>query len=322
MGQVGDIAPLQLLGRQGELEELAAWCADGDEAYAWWQAGPRAGKSALMAWLVLNPPPGTWVVSFFVTARLARQADSAAFTDSLLDQLAAVTGEQVPPVTSAAARDGLRRRLLEGAAARAVKEGRRLVLVVDGLDEDCGSLPDSGLASIAACLPKRPPAGLQVIVSGRPDPPVPADVDNDHPLRRRRVRRLDISPHAIQAAELAQRELDEVLATDKDRHDGLGYEVLGLVTACGGGLGHRDLQELTGRPAFEVDRFLRGVFGRTIAGRAAPGAEARVFLFTHETLREQAAGRLGPGTLAEFAARLHAWADAYRHRGWPAGTPA
>ena len=29
--------------------------------------------------------------------------------------------------------------------------------------------------------------------------------------------------------------LDEVLATDKNRHDGLGYEVLGLVTASGGG---------------------------------------------------------------------------------------
>lgn len=69
---------------------------------------------------------------------------------------------------------GLRRRLLEDAAAQAVKAGRRLVLVVDGLDEDCGSLPGSGLASIAACLPKRPPDGLRVIVSGRPDPPPPA----------------------------------------------------------------------------------------------------------------------------------------------------
>ena len=265
--QISDIAPLELLGRQDELEELADWCASGDEAYAWWQAGPRAGKSALMAWLVLHPPPGTWVISFFVTARLASQADSAAFTDGLLDQLAAITGEPVPPLTLAAARDGLRRRLLEEAAARAVKDGRRLVLVVDGLDEDCGSLPGSGLASIAACLPKRPPAGLRVIVTGRPDPAVPADVDADHPLRHCRIRRLDVSPHATHAAQLAQRELDEVLAIDQDRHDGLGYEVLGLVTASGGGLGYGDLQELVGRPAFEIDWLLRGVFGRTVAGR-------------------------------------------------------
>jgi hypothetical protein len=324
VGQVGDIAPLELPGRNGEMEELAGWCTGGggEEGYVWWQAGPRAGKSALMAWLVLHPPPGTWVVSFFVTARLAGQADSAAFTDSLLDQLAAVTGEQVPPLTSAAARDGLRRRLLEAAAAKAVMAGRRLVLVVDGLDEDCGSLPGSGLASIAACLPMRPPTGLRVIVAGRPDPPLPADVDPGHPLRSCRVRRLDTSPHAAQVTQLAQRELDEVLATDKDRHDGLGYEVLGLVAACGGGLGHRDLQELTGRPAFEIDRLLRGMFGRTVAGRAGPDPGARVFLFTHETLREQATGRLGADALAGFAARLHTWADVYRYLGWPTGTPA
>ena len=310
--QVRDIAPLQLLDRQGELDELAGWCAGGDEAYVWWQAGPRAGKSALMAWLVLHPPPGTWVISFFVTARLATQADSTAFTDGLLDQLAAITGDQVPPLTSATARDQLRRQLLEQAAARAAKAGRRLVLVVDGLDEDCGSLPGSGLPSIAACLPKRPPHGLRVIVAARPDPPLPADVDADHPLRGCRVRPLDVSPHATHVMQLAQQELDEVLATDQDRHDGLGYQVLGLVTACGGGLDRRDLQQLTGRPAFEIDRLLRGVFGRTIAARADPHARTRVFLFTHETLREQAIGRLGPDILAGFAARLHSWADGYQ----------
>lgn len=318
---VGDIAPLQLLGRDDELDELASWCAGGDEAYVRWQAGPRAGKSALMSWLVLHPPPGTWVISFFVTARLAAQADSTAFTDGLLDQLAALTGEQVPPSAPAAVRDRLRRQLLEKATDQAVRTGRRLVLVVDGLDEDCGSLPGSGLPSIAACLPKRPPDGLRVIVAGRPYPPLPADVDHDHPLHRCPSRLLDVSPHAADVMQLAQRELDEVLATDRHRHDGLGYQVLGLVTASGGGLGDRDLQQLTGRPAFEIDRLLRGVFGRTIAGRATPRASTRAFLFTHETLREQAADRLGPDTLASFTGRLHIWADGYRHRGWPEDTP-
>ena len=65
---VRDIAPRQLLDREAELAELADWCVSGDEAYVRWQAGPGAGKSALMSWLVLHPPPGTWVISFFVTA--------------------------------------------------------------------------------------------------------------------------------------------------------------------------------------------------------------------------------------------------------------
>jgi hypothetical protein len=33
---VGDIAPLRLLGRDDELDELASWCAGGDEAYVRW----------------------------------------------------------------------------------------------------------------------------------------------------------------------------------------------------------------------------------------------------------------------------------------------
>ncbi|BBH70746.1 hypothetical protein ACTI_74310 [Actinoplanes sp. OR16] len=321
--QVADIAPLKLLDREAELAELADWCVSGDEPYVWWQAEPRAGKSALMAWFVLHPPPEVWVISFFVTARYAGQADSTAFTDGLLDQLSAITGAQVPPSSSGPERDRLRRRLLGEAAARAVKTGRRLVLLVDGLDEDCGSGPGSGMPSIAASLPKRPPDGLRLIVAGRPDPPLPADVHTaaDHPLHGCGVRWLNVSPHAQRVTELAKQELDEILAVDQDRHDGLGYQVLGLVTACGGGLDRRDLQQLIGRPAFEIDRLMCGVFGRTVAGRADPGTTKRAFLFTHETLRQEAHDRLGRDTLDGFAARLHTWADGYRRSAWPDDTP-
>lgn len=322
--QVGDIAPTQLLDRDDELAELAAWCVGGDEGYVWWQAEPRAGKSALMSWFVLHPPPKLWVVSFFVTARYAGQSDSSAFTDELIDQLAAITRQQLPPATSARERDRLRRQLFEAAAAQAAKTGRRLVLLVDGLDEDCGSHHGSGLPSIARCLPKHPGGAVRVIVAGRPDPPLPADVatDLDHPLRQCRVRTLAASPHAQQVMQLAQAELDQLLAADPARNGGLGYQILGLVTASGGGLEHRDLHELTGRPMFEIDRLLRGAFGRTIAGRTAAHVERGVFLFTHETLRTQAIDRLGPRTLAAFAARLHTWATNYQHQGWPADTPA
>lgn len=319
--QVADIAPLDLLDRQAELAELDEWCTRGDEPYVWWQAPAWAGKSALMAWLVGHPPPGVWIVSFFVTARLAGQADSVAFTDGLIDQLSAITDDRPSALTSATARDRLCRQLLGKAAACAMKAGRQLVLVVDGLDEDCGSLPGSGLPSIAASLPKRSPDGLRVIVAGRPDPPIPADVAIDHPLRSCRIRQLGVSPHATRVVELAQRELDEVLAADQGRHNGLGYQILGLVTACGGGLDRRDLHQLTGRPVFEIDRLLGGVFGRTIAGRVDPHTTKQVFLFAHETLRIQATDRLGPDALADFATRLHTWAASYQHCGWPADTP-
>ena len=53
-----------------------------EERYGWWQAEPWAGKSALAAWFVLHPPAGVRILSFFVTGRLAGQADSDAFTEA------------------------------------------------------------------------------------------------------------------------------------------------------------------------------------------------------------------------------------------------
>ncbi|WP_203933857.1 hypothetical protein [Virgisporangium ochraceum] len=195
------------------------------------------------------------------------------------------------------------------------------MLLVDGLDEDCGSSPGSGQASIASLLPKRL-NGLKIIVAGRPDPPIPADVDPDHPLRTARIRPLSASLHARQVTELADRELDEILAVDPDRHHGLGFQVIGLVAASGGGLTRDDLQALTGRPAYEIERLLRGVFGRTVAGRTDRRADGRVYLFTHETLHVQALDRLGSPTIADFQGRLHTWADRYRQLRWSLETPA
>ena len=53
------IAPSELRDRDREVEALAAYCTEeGHGSYAWWQAGAWAGKSALMSWFVLHPPPG------------------------------------------------------------------------------------------------------------------------------------------------------------------------------------------------------------------------------------------------------------------------
>ncbi|MFK8909478.1 hypothetical protein [Streptomyces sp. YS-3] len=66
-----------MLDRTAELAELAAFAAGGPagSAYLWWQAPAWAGKSSLMSWSMLNPPPNVDVVSFFVTARFALHND-------------------------------------------------------------------------------------------------------------------------------------------------------------------------------------------------------------------------------------------------------
>ncbi|MFI2511305.1 helix-turn-helix domain-containing protein [Streptomyces sp. NPDC018972] len=311
LDQVRDIAPAGgLVDREAELAELAGFCA-GDETYAWWQAGPWAGKSALLSTFVLHPPATVEAVGFFLAPHAA---DASAFTDALLEQLAAVTETATAGAPAGfAARDAYRRQLMQDAAARCRAAGRSLVLVVDGLDEDRGGRPGSGVPSIASLLPRTPVEGLKIVVSSRPDPAVAVDLPADHPLRR-----CPVSRYATGLEHLARRELDELLVGDP-----LHIELLGLLAACASGLAVPELEELTGRATFEIDQPLSGPFGRTVAYRTdnTTVEPRRIATFAHETLRAEAAGRFGAPKLARYREHLHVWADVYRRQGWPETTP-
>jgi hypothetical protein len=313
--QVRDIAPVGgLKGREAELDELAAFCA-GDEPYGWWRAGPWTGKTALLATFTLHPPDGVDVLSFFVTGRLAAQSDSEAFSESLLAQLYALLGEDCPPALAPSQRDSHRRELLRLAAAQCAADGRRLALVVDGLDEDTSTSANSRQASIAALLPKSPGANLRVILAGRELPDIPEDVPRDHPIRSCRCRTLEQSPYARKAESEATLELRNRLQGSPPQRD-----VLGFLAAGGGGLTQADLGTLTGHPPFEVDGMIRGSFGRTVMHRDR-GPAGQVYLFAHDTLREIVERQLGDELLAGYRRRIHAWADGYQAAGWPAHTP-
>ncbi|MGH3780150.1 MAG: trypsin-like peptidase domain-containing protein [Pseudonocardiaceae bacterium] len=152
--QVREVLALDnLLDREEELDELVEFCA-GNQQYAWWQAGPWAGKSALTAWFVLHPPTGVDVVSFFVTARMVGQSDSDACIDALIEQLAALLGESPIGLLTVGARRGTMLRLLDNAASRSRETGRRLLLVIDGLDETVA--PPPAVPASRLCCPADP----------------------------------------------------------------------------------------------------------------------------------------------------------------------
>ena len=250
--QVERIAPEVLEDRESELAELARFCLDPGTSgqYRWWRAGPWAGKSAVMSWFVLHPPPGVRVVSFFVTARLAGQSDRTAFVDNVLEQLLTILGEALPPFLTPATREPHLLGLLDEAARVCHGRGESLVLLVDGLDEDRGVTMGADAHSIAGLLPLKLPAGLRVVVAGRPDPPVPSDVHRDHPLRRSDVvRALATSSRALVLREEMENELLRLLDGNAAEQD-----LLGLLTAAGGGLTAADLAGLTGRESWWVQR--------------------------------------------------------------------
>ncbi|WP_405496449.1 hypothetical protein [Nocardia sp. NBC_00511] len=308
--QVRDLTPIDgLLDRDAELAELAEFCS-GDEPYVWWQAGPWAGKTALMTWFALHPPPGVRVISFFVTSRLAAHDDHNAFTDAVLEQLSALLPDQVATVARGSTdRDALRRHLLELAAQRAADSGGRVVLLVDGLDEDRGK------PSIASLLPKYPHPGLRVLVSGRPHPDLPLDVPRSHPLNSCRRRELGRSLAAFDIIQMARLELHGIL----ERSD-VDQQILGLITAAHGLTG-TELEDLTGLPPYRIDTILAGVTGRTFQPRSNRFAPGQIYLLAHETLQREAESALGRALMTLYRNRIHTWAARYRDQGWPVETP-
>ncbi|CAL9433279.1 hypothetical protein SUDANB95_02079 [Actinosynnema sp. ALI-1.44] len=324
--QVDRIAAPRLLDRERELAELEDFCLREDRGpYVWWQAGPWAGKSALLAAFVLDPPESlagrVWLVSFFVTARLAAQDTGDAFTTAVTAQLCELLGEEPALGVDESVRELLMLDLLSRAAATCRAAGGRLVLVVDGLDEDRGVTTGPHAHSIAALLPGRPEHGMRVVVAGRPNPPIPDDVPDWHPLRDAAVvRPLSGSPHARDRQRLGQSELKRLL-----RGGPVEQDVLGLLTAARGGLSRADLRVLTGADLVEVEDVLHTVAGRTFTRR--PGiAGPDVYLLGHEELHTAACDYLGPERLADYRARLFAWADGYLAPGagraaWPPETP-
>ncbi|GGP51730.1 hypothetical protein [Streptomyces sindenensis] len=322
--QVERMAAADFRGRGAELSELASFSTEepsravAGKNYWRWLAPAWAGKSALLAEFVLNPPPGIDVVAFFITSRMAGQNDAAAFCEVVQRQLYALLREE-EPLSTPATRDEQLRLAMDRAAEHCAAEGRRLVLVVDGLDEDHGVTAGPDCHSIAALLPRTPPHGMRIIVAGRPHPPVPDDVPGDHPLRTTEINHwLAPSPHAQVVRWDAEQNLLRLL-----EGGGLGRELVGLTVAAGGGLSASDIAELTGSRTRLVERELSAVTGRSFRRRSVHWASdgPAVYLLAHEEIQRSAADLITDAELADCRTRLHTWARTYRSAGWPATTP-
>jgi WD40 repeat protein len=163
-----------------------------------------------------------------------------------------------------------------------------------------------------------------VLVASRLHPGLPGDVDPAHPLAALtpgQLYTLPDSPHATRLRALADQEITQLL---RRSGDDLALDLLGLLTAAGGGpLAAADLATLTGSRPWQVRGVLEGVAARTLQ-QVGPADTPR-YTFAHETLlaRCQQHGVGDPG----HARRIEEWAAAWRDRDWPAardgqeGTP-
>ncbi|MFJ3422842.1 NACHT domain-containing protein [Streptomyces sp. NPDC086082] len=316
-----DIAPSQLFERVDERAELNWFCTRNvgpaaEDRYQWWRGEPGAGKTALVSSLAADPPDKVRVAAFFAVAQQAGQVDAEAFTEVMLDQLAALAGEPTPTASSPERRDAERRRLLDLAAARLAAAEEKLLLVVDGLDEDVSGFPGSDRRSIASLLPPRPPENVRVLVTSRHDPDLPLDVPDDHPLRRLRERVLVTSPFAVGQMRSAQRELLAHLNSG----DQTPRDVIGFMVVTGGGLSLDDLRAFTESHQTALTVLLQQSFGRIFVRLRPIGEGVDTYQFAHGTLEEVAADYLS-SEIPSYRRRLFECADSYGSAGWPLATP-
>ncbi|MFC9895766.1 hypothetical protein ACFVMC_18935 [Nocardia sp. NPDC127579] len=306
------IAPAAgLIDRDAELAFIGDFCR-GSGSYLWIRADPWAGKSALLSALLLTPPEGTTAIGFFITNRYAGQSNHLAYTEAVLEQLAALLPRRRAIVASTNGnRDGLREQLLAEAAEHSAAQGKRLVLLVDGLDEDLGLTTLQ--TTIADLLPRQPHPNLRVIVASRHGPAIP--IASDHPLAAGARYLLTPSAHARDVAERAHRELRHLLNGSPEHR-----RLLGLI-AVAHGLADTELEDLTGLPPYRIAGLLTSSGGRSLRIHVTDSPTPAVtFVLAHETLQRSAEQLLG-AELDVHRSEIHDWAERYRARAWPSGTP-
>lgn len=321
------VLPSVLEDRDEELAALRAFvkAPEGAPSYLWWQAGPWAGKTALVSWFAVHALPAGVDVAHYVIARRLGTDRRDGFVQAVKEQLAVAAGKRRYP--SVTVKKPNLEPLYKAAAQECEQHNRRLVLIVDGLDEDADV--DVVSTGIAGLLPKAPPPNMRVIVTGRPHPRVPVNLAPDHPLRDPAVvRQLAPSPAAQIIRDMAVAEL-RALRDDRS----IGRPLLGLLAAARGALTAGDLAELLEIPACDVEDRLRTVVSRSLAPtrtdllplnvRTAEEERAgrQTLVLAHDVLLSSACQDLGKPFLARSMNDLHRWAQAYRVQGWPKDTP-
>ena len=296
-----------LIGRHQELAQIAS-VAVGSEGYCWLNGEVYAGKTSLLAEAVIMLQGDVDVVSYFLSRREA-DADSVRFIAAVVPQLAYFLDMDDQPGTLEQFRA-----LWERAVERADAEGRHLLLVVDGLDED---LRPPGLPSVAALLPMTAGGYAHVMVSSRTEWDLPSDMPPRHPLANALRDVVQPFGNAQEQAALARQEIDNLLRRDDD---GLAADVLGLLAAAAGPLAVRDLAAMTTAaprsPALtrRIRRLLTSSAARSL--QTSRSAEDKRYQFAHESLLAYAQVDDDLSD-PDFRSRIHQWAEKWRAAGWP-----
>lgn len=315
------LAPPVLIGRDAELADLGE-LAESDVQWLWVKGEAFAGKTALLAWFTLHPPERVDVVSCFLRRTLGENTAAYAL-DVLTHQLAALAGRGDHSPSSPHLSDQISTHadLLHEANSSCVQRDRRLLLLIDGLDEyDRMSAPlRCWLPPAGATLPKE----TLLLVSSRTG--VDIDLPPDHPLLTH-VWPIAASETASGIRDAAHEELDCAFREARRYPGGFLRPLVSVLAAAGSGLTAGELAALLRRRGKdadigEVEDTLGSSLGRSLMCLGDPDtADQAVYAFAHDTLLTEARRRCA-ADLTSYEDLVDGWADEYTDRGFPVDTP-
>ncbi|SCL25874.1 AAA ATPase domain-containing protein [Micromonospora rhizosphaerae] len=307
-------------GREPELDELVEFCTTDDEQRLLVVGERYSGKSALMAEFFVNAEASDAVrLGYFVPPNQRQDARSEAMVRHLVRQAYLLTtGEELHTDSS---NPGRLRELLATCVGQARQDGRNVVLIVDGIDEDVSNrLQEQTMMSVLGELsvPR-----LKVIVSAWSDRiPEAAAGWRQLPVRR--------TEYVAECLKQMEAELESLFDQAPTRG------ILQYLTFGFGAFQADELAQLTGGSVRAIRKTLTGSEERVFSAVREPG-EADGWAFAHpkyaevaRALFDESAGGWPAGELTSAAAvsaeteteiRVEAWAGSFRNAGWPTETP-
>ena len=314
------LAPAVLIARESEMADLARTVTSPaeDDRWRWFRATAFAGKTGMLAYFALHPPEQTDMAACFLRRTTGDNTPEYALS-VLTRQFAAIAARHYESAGMGFADEF--QDLLAQAARASRERGRRLVVLVDGLDEYKSAYAGRGLES---WLPDADtlPEGAHLIVASRAGTDV--RLSDAHPLwRHQRV--LIPSDAAAQLESQARQEIEQVALDNPE-----ALSILALFAAAETGLSLTEVAALarmqpSARSADEgtIAHLLDSALSRTLTHQeSAEHSADPVFAFAHDALLDAAGKHKRVASmLPACRGLLDDWAGKYAQRGWPEDTP-
>ena len=271
------------------------------------------GKSSLLSWFFLHPPEDTIVTGFFIRKDVGEQKTSQAMIHALYQQFLPWLKKRDILDWNPYTEEELKASLLqplEDAAKTAKRYQKKLILVIDALDEDMSA--DNECKGIIEFLPKQDIDNLIVIISCRPNP----DVIETYSLP---CETYDIN----QTTNLREIQAKVLYELEQFKGNTIAEDVLSLLAVCSGALTKNDLIEIV-KP--QKSYYISDIFTKSTARmfsaqtRSAETTE-QAYRFSHISFKDQVDKDFVGKNFSQYENMIFSWCDSYKNQNWPDNTP-